>query len=93
MIIFEILSIIIGEGSQYYGCLFYIYGRRYDRIESAIYAAFNRTLFVFPYAVGVCMYMTSGLGMYLWVLKLQRSLYLHNKINMFSNNQFHLQAN
>lgn len=62
MIMFQILSIIIGEGSQYYGCLFYVYGRRYDRIESGIYAAFNRTLFALPYAVAVCMYFTSGLG-------------------------------
>ncbi|XKL64038.1 hypothetical protein PGB90_004124 [Kerria lacca] len=58
------LSTLIGEGSQFYGCLFYLFGREYNPTENAIFAAFNRSLFVFPYAVAFCIYFTSGLGIF-----------------------------
>ncbi|XP_065201228.1 nose resistant to fluoxetine protein 6-like [Planococcus citri] len=58
------LSILISEGSQYYGCLFYDFNRQYDRFESALYAAVNRSLFVFTYAVHIALYFTSGLGIF-----------------------------
>ncbi|XP_065206402.1 O-acyltransferase like protein-like isoform X2 [Planococcus citri] len=76
------LSILISEGSQYYGCLFYNFNRPYNRFESALFASLNRSLFVFTYAVHIFLYFTSGLGLKVWVPlgRLTYSVFLINTV-------------
>lgn len=62
MIIGGILSLIIGEGSQYYGVVFYQFGRPYYALENALYAALHRILFTVLGGYLMLCYMTNGYG-------------------------------
>ncbi len=59
-----VLTIAISEGSQYYGVVFYSFGRPYYRLENAFYACLHRTLFVLAPLWFLVAYLTTGLGTY-----------------------------
>ncbi|XP_065216089.1 nose resistant to fluoxetine protein 6-like [Planococcus citri] len=56
------LAIAIGEGSQYYGVLFYQFGRPYYAIENAFYACLHRILFAGLFSWFLLAYLTTGFG-------------------------------
>ncbi|XP_065204696.1 nose resistant to fluoxetine protein 6-like [Planococcus citri] len=62
--LFLFLSLLISGANQQYGCLFYRFGRKYNRYENALYAALSRSLFVTFHATFACLYLTSGLGIF-----------------------------
>ncbi|XP_065204700.1 uncharacterized protein LOC135834682 [Planococcus citri] len=67
--LFLLISLLISEANQLYGCLFYKFGRKYNRFESASYAALSRSIYIFFQAVCICLYFTSGLGMFTRVVE------------------------
>ena len=62
---------IIAEGSQYYGIVFYQFGRPYSAIENALYACLHRVLFALGGNFLLLCYMTTGFGEYLFFLYLR----------------------
>ena len=57
-----VVTILIGEGFNVYGSVFYDFGREYNALENAIYICLRRTFFIFPFFVLHILKISSGLG-------------------------------
>lgn len=57
-----VMLIAISEAAQWYGVLFYKFGKEYNAVENALYAALYRWMFLLPYAFLGVQHLTSGLG-------------------------------
>ncbi|XKL64040.1 hypothetical protein PGB90_004126 [Kerria lacca] len=57
-----ICSIAVGEGSQYYGVVFYKFDRPFYLLENALYACLHRILFACLFSWFLLAYLTTGFG-------------------------------
>lgn len=57
--------LVVGLGSQYYALEFYKIGKPYNAVENALFACLHRLAFTLPFAITICIYVSSGLGKYL----------------------------
>ena len=57
-----LVLLIVSETCQWYGVLFYQFGKKYNAVENALFAAFYRWMFVLPYALLGLQHLSSDLG-------------------------------
>lgn len=56
------MSLVLADLYQVYSILFYQYGREYNVLENALYAATHRWIFVAPFAFALLAAATSEIG-------------------------------
>lgn len=83
LIIGGIVSIAIGEGSQYYGIVFYQFERPYYLLENALYACLHRVFFACLFSWFLLSYLTTGYGKNIIIAFLRKFAILYQDDNIY----------